>query len=65
MDLSKDPGEGRNLAVESRFDAILEDMRRGLLSWCLETEDQDFLKALRLPVNIDERIRDQICCIPY
>ena len=65
MDLSRDPGEGRNLAVETRFDAVLEDMRRRLLCWCLETGDTDFLKALRLPAGVDEEVRAQIYSVPY
>ncbi len=65
VNLAKDPGEGRNLAVESRFDPILEDMRERLLSWCLETGDRAFLKGLRLPINVDERIREQIYSTPY
>lgn len=63
--LAADPGEMRNLADESRFDDVLEDMRRRLMEWCLQHGDTDFLKALRLPQGADPAIRDRIFAKPY
>lgn len=64
-DLSTDPGEQRNLAVESRFDDILEQMRHRLLAWCRDSDDRTFLKRLVLPRSIDASIRDEIFAVPY
>jgi arylsulfatase A-like enzyme len=38
-DLATDPGEMVNLAVESRHDELLTDLRRRLYEWCLATGD--------------------------
>lgn len=64
-DLRLDPGEQRNLAVESRFDDLLDAMRRRLLDWCARHEDTEFLKALVPPNRVDRRVLDQIYEVPY
>lgn len=64
-DLTEDPGEQRNLAVESAFDPILERMRRTLLQWCLTTADEDALKYLVLPGDVDPEVRERIFAVPY
>lgn len=63
--IDDDPGEMRNLAVESRFDDVLDDMRVRLLRWCRETDDADALKYLVVPHSADPRIRAEIFAVPY
>ncbi|MDJ0354581.1 sulfatase-like hydrolase/transferase [Paenarthrobacter sp. PH39-S1] len=65
FDLEADPGERRNLAVEGRFDDVLERMRSLLLHWCLETVDTAFLKRLVRPPDASEELRRQIFEVPY
>lgn len=65
VDLVADPGELRNLAEESAFDAILEEFRRRLLGWCTETNDEAFLKKLVLPHSAGSLIRKEIYAVPY
>lgn len=48
VDLRSDEGEMVNLAVESRYEGILEQYRRDLSSWCRETQDDTFLRYLDL-----------------
>lgn len=64
-DLSADPGEQRNLAVESAFDGVRDEMRTALLDWCRETEDAEFLKFIPLPEGVDPAVREQIFAVPY
>lgn len=64
-DLALDPGELRNLAVESAFDTVLDDMRGQLMQWCLRTRDTDFAKVLVLPRNTDPDVRERIFEVPY
>lgn len=64
-DLMDDPGELRNLAAESRYDIILEEMRGRLLAWCLDNDDRSFLKALRLPSDTDPAVHARIFERPY
>lgn len=65
FDLVDDPGETRNLAAESAFDAVLEDCRHRLLRWCRSTGDSAFLKRLVLPAGTPQDVRDAIFEIPY
>lgn len=65
VDLMADPGELRNLAEESAFDGILEEFRRRLLEWCLETDDKAFLKKLVLPQAAVSLVRKEIYAVPY
>lgn len=60
VDLLADPDERRNLAVESAFDPVLEDLRGRLLDWCLRTDDTDFLPRLALPASTPQTIVDRI-----
>jgi len=64
-DLRSDPGEQRNLAVESRFDAVRDRMRASLLDWCRRTGDDEFLKLLLLPSCASSALHDEIFAIPY
>lgn len=64
-DLRSDPGEQRNLAVESAFDGLRDEMRAALLEWCLETDDHDFLKAVLLPEGAPDTVHDEIFAVPY
>ncbi|MFI5694718.1 sulfatase [Kribbella sp. NPDC051586] len=65
VDLVADPGELRNLAAESAFDAILEEFRMKLLDSCLKTNDTAFLKKLVLPPATESSVRDEIFAVPY
>lgn len=65
FDLHADPGERCNLAEESASDPVLEDFRRRLLDWCVETNDTRFLKRLKLPADADQGVHDRIFAIPY
>ncbi len=65
VDLIEDPGEMRNLAAESAFDDVLDDFRARLLTWCLDTDDEAFLKKLVLPTVVDPEVRARIYAIPY
>ena len=64
-DLRADPGEQRNLAVESAFDSVREEMRAALLSWCRQTDDRDFLKLVPLPAGTPDAVHDEIFAVPY
>ncbi|WP_336644430.1 sulfatase family protein [Microbacterium sp. USHLN186] len=64
-DVIADPGERRNLAVESAFDAVLEQMRACLLQWCLDTDDREFLKLVPLPADAAPGTQERIFAIPY
>lgn len=64
-DLSKDPGEQRNLAVERDHAPRLEAMRAELLRWCLAAGDTGFLKKLVLPASASAAQRREIFAIPY
>ncbi|WP_276511783.1 sulfatase family protein [Paramicrobacterium fandaimingii] len=64
-DIERDPGEQRNLAVESRYDDVLNDLRMRLLTWCRDTDDTDALKFLVVPASADDSIRSEIFAIPY
>jgi choline-sulfatase len=64
-DLRRDPLEMCNLAVESAFDHVLEQMRQRLLNWCVDTDDVAFLKALVLPRDVEPAIRESIFAVPY
>jgi arylsulfatase A-like enzyme len=65
FDLVEDPGEMRNLAVESAYDPVLNDLRARLLAWCRRTSDTHFLKRLALPSEVDVSVRDEIFAVPY
>lgn len=64
-DIVSDSGERRNLAVESRYDEVLETMRARLLTWCRETGDADALKYLVLPESAPDGIHREIFAVPY
>lgn len=64
-DVVADPGERRNLAVESAFDAVREDMRASLLQWCIDTDDHEFLKLVPLPADATEGTQERIFAVPY
>lgn len=64
-DLRADPGEQRNLAVESAFDSVREEMRAALLNWCRQTDDRDFLKLVPLPAGTPGAVHDEIFAVPY
>lgn len=64
-DVVADPGERRNLAVESAFDAVREDMRATLLQWCIDTDDHEFLKLVPLPADATEGTQERIFAVPY
>lgn len=64
-DLSRDPGEQVNLAVESSYADVLEQHRTLLLDWCLATQDTTMLKRLVLPACTPEHVRTEIYAIPY
>ncbi len=59
-----DPGQVRNLAVESASRALLESYRRRLLDWCLATNDP-FVRRLVLPSDCTDAERGQIFAVPY
>ncbi|MGX1696047.1 sulfatase family protein [Microbacterium keratanolyticum] len=65
FDIEADPGERRNLAVESAFDDVREEMRMRLLEWCLATDDQGFLKVLVLPGDAPAGTQREIFARPY
>lgn len=64
FDLTADPGEQRNLAAESAFDTVLDDLRARLVDWCRRTDDTAFLKRLVLPPGTDPALRDEIFAVP-
>jgi len=64
-DVVADPGEQRNLALESAFDGLRDEMRGCLLRWCIETEDREFLKFIPLPADAPEGTHEEIFAIPY
>ncbi|MBN8204408.1 sulfatase-like hydrolase/transferase [Microbacterium esteraromaticum] len=64
-DLSNDPGEQRNLAVESAFDDVRDEMRTSLLRWCRDTDDRDFLKFVPLPTGTPAAVHEEIFAVPY
>ncbi|MGW9628246.1 sulfatase family protein [Microbacterium sp. NPDC055521] len=64
-DVVADPGERRNLAVESTFDAVREQMRASLLQWCIDTDDQEFLKLVPLPAAAEPGTQERIFTVPY
>lgn len=64
-DLLADPQEQRNLAVESAFLPVLEDMRAELLKWCEETRDASFLKRLVLPQAAPPGKHQEFFRVPY
>lgn len=59
-----DPGQVRNLAVESGSAPVLESYRRRLLDWCLATGDP-FVRRLVLPADCTAVERARIFEIPY
>lgn len=65
VDLTTDPGELRNLAVEEKFDHELEQMRSLLLQWCIDTDDASFLKFLVLPKDAPNDLQRQIFTVPF
>lgn len=65
FDLVTDPGESRNMAAESAFDPVLEQLRRRMLDWCLRTDDTRFVKRLVLPADTPPEVHDQIFAVPY
>ncbi|TWP34124.1 sulfatase family protein [Leekyejoonella antrihumi] len=65
FDLQADPGELRNLAAESVFDPLLEQMRHRMLDWCLDTRDTTFLKRLALPADAPSEVHQEIFDVPY
>lgn len=64
-DLAADPGEQRNLAVESRYAPELERLRAELLRWTLANDDTGFLKKLVLPAAAGPGVRQEIFRVPY
>ena len=64
-DVVADPGQMRNLAVESAYDDVLEEMRAALLEWCLRHDDTAFLKKLVPPARIDPAVRAAVFATPY
>lgn len=64
-DLQTDPGEQVNLAVQARHEGKLEEFRRLLLTWCLETDDHLMLKRLVLPADTPPELRRRIYAVPY
>lgn len=65
FDLTHDPGEQRNLAMESAHDELLEEHRARLLDWCRRTGDTGFLKRLVLPATVTPAEHDEIFATPY
>jgi arylsulfatase A-like enzyme len=65
FDLVLDPGEVRNLAAESAFDPVLDDLRARLLEWCRRTKDSTFLKRLALPAAASPQTQQEIFAVPY
>lgn len=65
FDLETDPGEMRNLATESVFDPVLEDLRGRLLDWCRRTDDTRFLKRLVVPADAPPEVHGEIFAVPY
>lgn len=65
FDVTTDPREQRNLAAESAFDPVLEEMRGRMLHWCLRTNDTRFLKRLALPADAAREVHDQIFAVPF
>lgn len=65
FDLALDPGEMHNLAAESAFDPVLEDLRGRLLEWCRRTGDATFLKRLALPSSASPQVHHDIFTVPY
>lgn len=63
--LAEDPGELRNLAVESSSSAILEHMRLALFQWVEDTGDTAFLKLLVLPASVHPGRHREIFRVPY
>lgn len=64
-DLSTDPGEQRNLAVERQYFHVLEQMREHLLQWSRATGDVGFLKRLVLPSSAAAGMQQEIFKIPF
>lgn len=64
-DLDEDPGEQRNLAVESAFDVVRDEMRLALLDWCRQSGDTGFLKFVPLPAGTPVATREEIFAVPY
>lgn len=62
--LADDPDELRNLAVESAFAPVLEDLRGQLLHWAVDNRDDAFLKSLALPASALGTHRE-IFRVPY
>ncbi|PRB14797.1 sulfatase [Microbacterium sp. MYb62] len=65
FDIEADPGEMRNLVVESAYDAVLEDLRGHLYEWCSASDDRDFLKYLVLPAHAAHEAHREIFAKPY
>lgn len=65
FDVVNDPGEMRNLAAESAFDPVLENLRERLLKWCRRTNDGAFLKRLALPSTASPQVHQDIFSVPY
>lgn len=59
-----DPGQTRNLAVESGFGDTLESYRRRLLAWCVANGDP-FARRLVLPSDCTADERAAIFAVPY
>lgn len=64
-DLTNDPGEQRNLAVERAYAPRLELMREELLSWVLKNGDTGFANKLVLPASASVDVRQTIFAVPY
>lgn len=64
FNLADDPGETRNLALESRFDDELERCRRALFDWCEATDDTAMLRKLVWPLDAHAR-RAELFDPPY
>lgn len=63
--LGDDPQELRNLAVESAFAPVLEELRAQLLHWCEGNGDGTFLKKLVLPEAAPHGKHQEIFRVPY
>ncbi|WP_242203542.1 sulfatase family protein [Aestuariivivens insulae] len=46
FDLEKDPYEMTNLAYNSKYNALIESMRKDLYAWCVENNDKVVMKRL-------------------
>ena len=65
FDLTQDPGEQVNLAVEAKHQELLEEHRSLMLQHCLDLGDETILKRLVLPRGTGQEIRNDIYAVPY